>query len=118
MVDPMARSGSSSFGWTLLTLVAAQVGLHGCLNGMRMTVPLLAVSEAQGPAVIGLLMALFAAFPFVLAIPAGRLVDRRGYHLGTRIGALLALAGAALAASASHAWALGSAAALVGRAPL
>lgn len=110
----MARSGRFSFGWTLLTLVAAQVGLHGCLNGMRMTVPLLAVSESRGPAVIGLLMALFAAFPFVLAIPAGRLVDRRGYHLGTRIGALLALAGAALAASASHVWALGGAAALVG----
>ncbi len=110
----MARSGRFSFGWTLLTLVAAQVGLHGCLNGMRMTVPLLAVSESRGPAVIGLLMALFAAFPFVLAIPAGRLVDRRGYHLGTRIGALLALAGAGLAASASHVWALGGAAALVG----
>lgn len=110
----MTRSGRSSFGGTLLTLVAAQVGLHGCLNGMRMTVPLLAVSEARGAAVIGLLMALFAVFPFLLAIPAGRLVDRRGYHLGTRIGALLALAGAALAASVSHVWALGCAAALVG----
>ena len=63
----MARSGRFSFGWTLLTLVAAQVGLHGCLNGMRMTVPLLAVSESRGPAVIGLLMALFAAFPHVYA---------------------------------------------------
>lgn len=113
-VDSTAGSGRSSFGWTLLTLVAAQVGLHGCLNGMRMTVPLLAVSEARGAAVIGLLMALFAAFPFLLAIPAGRLVDRRGYHVGTRSGAVLALAGAALAASTSQVWALGAAAALVG----
>ena len=59
-------------------LVAAQVGLHGCLNGMRLTIPLLAVNEARGAAVIGLLMSLFAVFPFLLAIPAGRLVDRRG----------------------------------------
>jgi MFS family permease len=102
------------FGWTLLTLVAAQVGLHGCLNGMRMTIPLMAVNEAYGAAVIGLLMALFAVFPFLLAIPAGRLVDRRGYHLATRIGASLALVGAVLAALSSHVWALGAAAAMVG----
>lgn len=110
----MARSGRFSFGWTLLTLVAAQVGLHGCLNGMRMTVPLLAVNEARGAAVIGLLMALFAVFPFLLAIPAGRLVDRRGYHLVTRIGASLALVGAVLAALSASVWALGAAAAMVG----
>ncbi len=112
--DPAARSERSRLGWTLLTLVAAQVGLHGCLNGMRMTVPLLAVNEARGAAVIGLLMALFAALPFLLAIPAGRLVDRHGYHLATRIGALLALVGAGLAALTSQVWALGVAAALVG----
>lgn len=95
-------------------LVAAQVGLHGCLNGMRLTIPLLAVNEARGAAVIGLLMSLFAVFPFLLAIPAGRLVDRRGYHLATRMGALLALVGAVFAALSSEIWALGVAAAFVG----
>ncbi len=112
--DRAAREDRSQLGLTLLALVAAQVGLHGCLNGMRMTIPLLAVSEARGAAVIGLLMALFAVFPFLLAIPAGRLVDRRGYHPASRIGAVLALAGATLGALSSHVLALGSAAALVG----
>ena len=81
---------------------------------MRMTIPLLAVNEARGAAVIGLLMALFAVFPFLLAIPAGRLVDRRGYHLVTRIGASLAMVGAVLAALSVSVWALGAAAAMVG----
>lgn len=113
-VDSAACGERSRIGWTLLTLVAAQVGLHGCLNGMRMTIPLLAVNEALGAAVIGLLMALFAVFPFLLAIPAGRLVDQRGYHLATRIGALLAFVGAMLAAWSSHVWVLGAAASMVG----
>lgn len=102
------------FGLTLLALVAAQVGLHGCLNGMRMAVPLLAASEGRSAAVIGVLMALFAIFPFLLAIPAGRLADRRGYHLPARLAAGLALAGAVLAALSLHVVALGIAASLAG----
>lgn len=101
-------------GLTLLALVGAQVGLHGCLNGMRMAVPLLAAEQGRSAAVIGVLMALFAIFPFLLAIPAGRLADRRGYHLPARLAAALALAGAALAALSLHVVALGMAAALAG----
>ncbi|MBA4257204.1 MAG: MFS transporter [Polaromonas sp.] len=81
---------------------------------MRMAVPLLAVSETQSAAVIGMLLAMFAAFPFVLAMPIGRLVDRRGYHLPVRLGAALALTGAMLAAWTAQVWALGVAGALVG----
>lgn len=99
---------------TLVTLVAAQVGLHGCLNGMRLVVPLLAASEGFSAAVIGLLMALFAFFPFLIAIPAGRLADRHGYHLPARLAALLACTGAMLAALSLHAAVLGVAAALAG----
>lgn len=101
-------------GLTLVALVVAQIGLHGCLNGMRMTVPLLALSQDQGAAVIGLLMALFAVFPFLLAIPAGRLVDRRGYRLPARLAALLAFFGAGLAVVSNHPLVLGGAAALTG----
>jgi len=99
---------------TLLALVTAQVGLHGCLNGMRLAVPLLAAAEGRSAAVIGLLMALFAVFPFLIAIPAGRLSDRRGYHLPARLAAVLACAGAALAALSQHLVVLGLAAALAG----
>jgi len=104
----------TGLGLTLLALVAAQVGLHGCLNGMRMAVPLLAAAEGRSAAVIGLLMALFAVFPFLIAIPAGRLADRRGYHLPARLAAVLACAGAALAALSLHVVVLGVAAALAG----
>ena len=107
----MPRAG---LALTLLALVTAQVGLHGCLNGMRLAVPLLAAAEGRSAAVIGLLMALFAVFPFLIAIPAGRLSDRRGYHLPARLAAVLACAGAALAALSQHLVVLGLAAALAG----
>lgn len=104
----------AGLGLTLLALVAAQVGLHGCLNGMRLAVPLLAAQEGRSAAVIGVLMSMFAVFPFLIAIPAGRLADRRGYHLPARLAAGLACAGAALAALSQNLWALGVAAALAG----
>lgn len=105
---------SPGLALTLLALVAAQVGLHACLNGMRMSVPLLAAGQGRSATVIGLLMAMFAALPFMLAIPAGRLADRRGYHLPARLAAGLASAGALLAAASTHAVALALAAALTG----
>jgi MFS family permease len=108
---PASRAGPSL---TLLALVAAQVGLHGCLNGMRMAVPLLAATGGLGAAVIGVLMALFAVLPVLLAIPAGRLADQRGYHVPARLAAGLAFGGAVLAAWSAHVVALGVAAALAG----
>jgi MFS family permease len=101
-------------GVAILALVFAQVGLHGCLNGMRVAVPLLAAAEGRSAAVIGVLMALFAVFPFMLAIPAGRLADRRGYHVPVHLAAGLAAAGALIAVASLHAVALGVAAALIG----
>jgi MFS family permease len=109
MTPPRERIGVA-----ILALVFAQVGLHGCLNGMRMAVPLLAAAEGRSAAVIGVLMALFAVFPFMLAIPAGRLADRRGYHLPVRLAAGLAVAGALLAVASLHPVALGVAAAFIG----
>lgn len=114
MLDGTAPAPRAGLGLTLLALVAAQVGLHGCLNGMRLTVPLLAAQEGRSAAAIGVLMAMFAAFPFLIAIPAGRLADRRGYHLPARLAAGLACAGAALAALSQNLWTLGVAAALAG----
>jgi MFS family permease len=114
VLDGTAPTPRAGLGLTLLALVAAQVGLHGCLNGMRLTVPLLAALEGRSAAAIGVLMAMFAVFPFLIAIPAGRLADRRGYHLPARLAAGLACAGAALAALSQNLWALGVAAALAG----
>ena len=81
---------------------------------MRMSVPLLAAEQGRSAAMIGVLMAMFAVFPFMLAIPAGRLADRRGYHVPARWAAGLASAGALVAAASTHVVALGLAAALTG----
>lgn len=110
----MPSADARRLGATLLALIAAQVGLHGCLNGMRLAVPLLAAREEWGAGMIGVLMALFAAFPFLIAIPAGRLADRHGYHFPTRLASLLALAGATLGVLSTHVAMLGIGAALTG----
>jgi MFS family permease len=99
---------------TVVALVCCQVGLHGCLNGVRMSAPLQALDQGASASWLGVLMALFAFFPALLAIPAGRFADRRGYHLPVYMALSLAFAGALLAAVSEHLWALYVAAALVG----
>jgi len=59
-------------------LIAAHIGLHAALAGMRMATPLLALSQGYSTGVAGCLVALFAIAQILLAIPAGRLVDRHG----------------------------------------
>lgn len=81
-------------GGALLALVACQIGLHACTQGARLAAPLQALQQGAGAAGVGLLMALFALFPALLAVPAGRLADRHGYHRPARIAAGLSIAGA------------------------
>ena len=82
-------AGASPWGWAL-GLWGALVCMVGIMlpsttltwlatrwahrNRQRRSVR--AFKQGMAPVVIGLLMALFAVFPFLLAIPAGRLVDR------------------------------------------
>ena len=99
---------------TVIALVGCQVGLHGSLNGARMAAPLQALADGYAAAPIGLLMALFALFPVMLAMPAGRLADRHGYHLPVHLALGLCFAGSVLGAISSHFIALCAAAALVG----
>lgn len=99
---------------TVIALVGCQVGLHGSLNGARMAAPLQALSDGYAAAPIGLLMALFALLPVMLAMPAGRLADRHGYHLPVHLALGLCFAGSVLGAMSSHFIALCTAAALVG----
>jgi MFS family permease len=101
-------------GLTVVALVACQVGLHGCLNGVRMAAPLQAIQQGYGATSLGLLMALFAVFPVMLALPAGRYADRHGYHRPVGVALLLSFAGAVLAATSDQFWVLCGAAALVG----
>jgi MFS family permease len=83
----------------LARLIAAQVCLHACMTGFRMSAPLMALREGHSAAAVGMLLALFALAQVILALPSGRLADRHGIRLPLRLaigvatlGALLALA--------------------------
>ncbi|MDB5885439.1 MAG: transporter [Polaromonas sp.] len=99
---------------SVIALVGCQVGLHGCLNGARMAIPLQALQQGLGASILGLLMALFAVLPVFLALPAGRMADRLGYHRPVHLALALSLAGALVGALSGHILALCIAAMLVG----
>ncbi len=84
----------------LVALIVGQTGLHAAMAGLRMAAPLQALRDGASAWSVGLLMALFAAAPVLLALHAGRLADRLGYHRPVRLAVGLAAAGA-LAAIAS-----------------
>lgn len=99
---------------TVMALVACQVGLHGCLNGSRMAIPLQALEQGLGATILGLLMALFAVLPVLLALPTGRMADRLGYHRPVHLALTLSFTGALVGALSGHVLALCIAAVLVG----
>ena len=100
--DPTAMPGApaptrSQFVATLIALIAGQVCLHSCMAGVRMAAPLQALRQHHAEWAVGVLMGLFAAAPVVLALHAGRLADRHGYHRPVRVAVGLTLAGGVLA---------------------
>jgi MFS family permease len=97
-----------------MALILGQISLHSCMAGVRMAAPLQALKQGQAEWTVGLLMALFAAAPVLLSLPAGRLADRRGYHVPMRLGVALSLAGGTIAALSSHYLAMCLAAILTG----
>ncbi|MBZ8138921.1 MFS transporter [Rubrivivax gelatinosus] len=92
-----ARAGG---GW-LAALIAGQVGLHAAMAGLRMAAPLQALRDGFSPWAVGLLLALFAAAPVMLAMHSGRMADRHGYHRPVRIAVVLVVAALLLALGAS-----------------
>ena len=88
-LTPMARP--------LLALVVGQICLHSCMAGVRMAAPLEALGQGHSAWAVGLLMGLFAAAPIALALQAGRLADRFGYHRPMRVAVGLTTAGGLLA---------------------
>ena len=63
----------------LMRVILGQVCLHITMAGMRMAIPLLALSQGFGEAEVGILVALFGASQIFLSLPAGRFADRSGY---------------------------------------
>lgn len=83
----------------LARLILAQICLHACMAGTRMTAPLLALRQGYSPAAVGVLLALFALASVFLALPAGRFVDRHGLKRPVSFSVLTAVTGAGAAAA-------------------
>jgi MFS family permease len=78
---------------TLSALIGGQIALHSCMAGIRMAAPLQALRQGYSEIAVGVLLGLFAAIPIVLALYAGRLADRFGYHRPMRIAVILTATG-------------------------
>jgi len=91
------RERMSDQSRTLLALIICQIGLHSCMTGIRLAAPLQALRLGHSAFAVGVLLAFFAAAPIVLALRAGRLADRHGYHRPMRIAVALTAGGGLLA---------------------
>jgi MFS family permease len=87
----------------LLALIVGQLGLHSAMAGLRMSSPLLALRGGRSEWTVGVLMALFAVAPVMLAMHAGRMADRHGYHRPVRAAVGVTLIGVSVAMLASFA---------------
>ena len=108
--DAVSGGPSPGFGRLLAALVASQVGLHAAMTGLRMAAPLDALARGATPWRVGVLLALFAAAPVLLAMTAGRLADRWGFHRPVHIAGGLCCTGLLLAAvsAALQGWPAGA----------
>jgi predicted MFS family arabinose efflux permease len=73
----------------ILLTVLSHIGFVGS----RITVSLSAISGGATPMTIGVLMALYAVIPMILAVPAGRLVDRVGAFRPIAVAGAVVVAG-------------------------
>jgi len=97
----MTERGKASFGQALLALIGGQIALHSCMAGIRMAAPLAALREGHAAWAVGVLLGLFAAAPIALALAAGRLADKHGYHLPIRVAVALTVTGGVCAVVAT-----------------
>jgi len=70
----------------LALIVVATVFAHSAFNGARLAISLNALAMGSSPLVVGSMMSLIAALPMVMAVPAGRWMDRVGVR-GPLVGA-------------------------------
>jgi MFS family permease len=71
--------------------------MHSAMAGLRMAAPLQLLRDGLAPWTVGLLLALFAAAPVAVALPAGRLADRLGYHRPVHLAVAITLLGCLMA---------------------
>ena len=71
---------------TIYIIVLLAFLTHVGFAGSRLAVPLFAVDQGATPFVVGSVVALYAAFPLFLALPAGRMSDRLGFKMPLIVG--------------------------------
>lgn len=81
---------------TLAQVIVLGVANHAVLSGSRVTVSLAALNKGATPLVVGVLMALYALLPMLLAVAAGRFSDRVGIRRPMLLGTAAIAIGAAL----------------------
>ncbi len=86
----------------LLGLILGQVFLHASMSGLRMAVPLSVLQAGGDKLAVAPILAMFSVSPLLFALAAGRLTDRRGYHLPLRLAVALTSSGAAVVLLAHH----------------
>ena len=99
---------------TLGVLILLGIANHSVLAGSRVVVSLDALSRGASPFTVGVLMALYALLPMLLAVAAGRLSDRVGTRRPMLIGSALIALGALLSFALPGLPALFASATLVG----
>jgi len=103
--DPVPKPLAEVPRRVLLALIIGQLGLHAAMAGLRMSAPLMALRTGRSEWTVGVLMALFAVAPVMLAMHAGRMADRHGYHRPVRAAVGVTLIGVCVAMLAT--WASG-----------
>lgn len=88
-----------TLGAGIFRVVGTQFGVHTCMSGLRMGVPLLALHLGLGAAAAGFALALFGVGQILLSLPAGHIADRYGVKRPVYAGMATAVTGAALAAA-------------------
>ncbi len=84
-------------GALLALLIVGQLALHAAMAGQRMATPLQALDNGHSAWTVGVLLSLFAALPVLIAMPAGRMADRHGYHRPQQLAVVLTLFGVSCA---------------------
>ncbi|HLO93088.1 MAG TPA: MFS transporter [Burkholderiaceae bacterium] len=94
---------SRAFPWVIGSLIA----VHACMAVTRVAASLWVLREGYGEWAVGVLLSLFAVAPIALALWAGRLADRHGFHRPVGLGVAMALGGALVAWASMQLWAIG-----------
>ena len=81
---------------TLAAVILLGIANHSVLTGSRVIVSLNALSMGASPFTVGVLMALYALLPMLLAVAVGRYSDRAGTRRPMLIGSMLVGVGATL----------------------